>query len=65
MQDHVVIISGGWTGIGRAAAIEFAQAGAWVVVVGQRTTPLKETASLSDRIEPVDLPNRCRRVLVT
>lgn len=53
MQDRVVIITGGGTGIGRAAAIQFARAGAWVVVVGRRAAPLEETADLSDRIIPV------------
>jgi len=53
MEDQVVIVSGGGTGIGRAAAIQFAQAGAWVVVVGRRSAPLDETASFSDRIVPV------------
>jgi len=30
MQDRVVIITGGGTGIGRATALQFAQAGAWM-----------------------------------
>ncbi len=53
MNDLVVIITGGGTGIGRAAAIRFARAGAWVVIVGRRAAPLEETASNSDRIIPV------------
>lgn len=53
MPEQVVIITGGGTGIGRATALRFAQAGAWVVIAGRRTGPLEETASLSDRIVPV------------
>lgn len=53
MQDRIVIISGGGTGIGRAAAIQFAQAGAWVAVLGRRAAPLEETASASARIVPL------------
>jgi NAD(P)-dependent dehydrogenase (short-subunit alcohol dehydrogenase family) len=53
MQDRVVIITGGGTGIGRAAALQFAQAGAWILVVGRRATPLEEVAGVSDRIVPL------------
>ncbi|HMP15541.1 MAG TPA: SDR family oxidoreductase [Gemmatales bacterium] len=53
MQDQVVIVTGGGSGIGRAAAIQFAQAGAWVMIVGRRIAPLEETASVSKRMVPV------------
>lgn len=53
MQDQVVIVTGGGSGIGRAAAIQVAQAGAWVLIVGRRIEPLEETASASRRIAPV------------
>lgn len=53
MHERVVIITGGGTGIGRAAAIQFAGAGARVVIAGRRAAPLEETASISDRIVPV------------
>lgn len=53
MKDRVVIITGGGTGIGRAAAMQFVQAGAWVVLVGRRAASLEATASTSDRIVPV------------
>jgi NAD(P)-dependent dehydrogenase (short-subunit alcohol dehydrogenase family) len=53
MQDRVVIITGGGTGIGRATALQFAQAGAWILIVGRRATPLEEVASVSDRIVPL------------
>ena len=36
MSTQVVLITGGLTGIGRAAAIAFAKKGAKVVVVGRR-----------------------------
>lgn len=53
MHERVVIITGGGTGIGRATAIQFAGAGARVVIAGRRAAPLEETASVSDRIVPV------------
>lgn len=53
MEDRVVIITGGGTGIGRAAALLFAETGAWVLVVGRRAGPLEETAGVSNRIEPL------------
>lgn len=53
MQDRVVIITGGGTGIGRATALQFAQAGAWILIVGRRATPLEEVARVSDRIVPL------------
>lgn len=53
MHERVVIITGGGTGIGRAATIQFAGAGARVVIAGRRAAPLEETASISDRIVPV------------
>ena len=41
-----VIITGGGTGIGRAAALAFAEQGAeWVLVTGRRTEPLAESAA--------------------
>ncbi|MDQ1473762.1 MAG: short chain dehydrogenase [Bryobacterales bacterium] len=36
MSSHVVLITGALTGIGRAAAIIFAQEGAHIVVSGRR-----------------------------
>ncbi len=53
MEEKVVIVTGGGSGIGRAAALQFAQARARVVIVGRRKTTLEETAYLSDRIVPV------------
>jgi citronellol/citronellal dehydrogenase len=42
-QGNVAVISGGGTGIGRAAAIVLARTGASVVVCGRRTELLEET----------------------
>ena len=53
MKDRVVIITGGGTGIGRAAALLFAETGARVLVTGRRAGPLEDTAGVSDRIEPL------------
>jgi len=43
-QHRVVIVTGGGTGIGRAAALQFAEAGAQVLITGRREEPLAQTA---------------------
>ncbi|MBW1595858.1 SDR family NAD(P)-dependent oxidoreductase [Streptomyces sp. JJ38] len=45
-QDRVVLVTGGGTGIGQAAALAYAREGARVVLTGRRTEPLKETVAL-------------------
>jgi len=45
MKDKVVLITGGAAGIGRAAALQFAQGGARVVVTGRRAAPLEALAA--------------------
>lgn len=44
MKDRVVLITGGTSGIGRATALEFGQAGARVVVTGRDEARLLDTA---------------------
>lgn len=44
LEGQVAIITGGGTGIGRAIALEFAEAGADVVVAGRRRALLEEVA---------------------
>ncbi|RPK33099.1 SDR family oxidoreductase [Streptomyces sp. ADI93-02] len=50
-SDHVALITGAGSGIGRAAAIAFAEAGAHVLGIGRREEPLKETAAAHANIE--------------
>ncbi|MFK4119875.1 SDR family NAD(P)-dependent oxidoreductase [Streptomyces longwoodensis] len=51
LSGHVAIVTGAGTGIGRATAVAFAEAGAHVLGVGRREEPLKETAALHPPIE--------------
>ncbi len=44
--DKVVLITGGGSGIGRAAALAFASEGGTVVVAGRNSEPLQETVKL-------------------
>lgn len=50
-SGHVVIVTGAGTGIGRATAVAFAEAGARVLAVGRREQLLKETAAAHTGIE--------------
>src|SRR5262245_52250496 len=44
-REKVVIITGGSSGIGRAAALRFAEQGYKVLITGRRSRPIEETMS--------------------
>ena len=46
LDDQVIVVTGGGSGLGRATAVELAALGARVVVVGRRPEPLEETVAL-------------------
>jgi citronellol/citronellal dehydrogenase len=54
LQDQIVVVTGGGSGLGRATAQELTACGATVVIAGRRAEPLEETASLCEgACEPV------------
>lgn len=57
--EHVVWITGGGTGIGRAMALEFARRGADVAVSGRRREPLDETVAQIEALGRVGLAIPC------
>jgi citronellol/citronellal dehydrogenase len=59
LDDQVIVVTGGGTGLGRATAIELSGLGATVIVAGRRIEPLEETAELCEgSCEPVVLDIR-------
>src|SRR5438034_7464942 len=54
LADKVIMLTGGGSGLGRAAAVELSACGATVVIAGRRLEPLEETAALCEgACEPV------------
>ncbi len=56
MAKKVALITGAGTGIGRSAAISLADIGYKLVLVGRRSEPLKETATLCKNTDSLCLP---------
>jgi citronellol/citronellal dehydrogenase len=48
LDGQVALVSGGGSGLGRAAALELAALGSQVVVCGRRSEPLEETAAQAE-----------------
>jgi NAD(P)-dependent dehydrogenase (short-subunit alcohol dehydrogenase family) len=70
-EDKVVIITGGSSGIGRAAALAFAAQGARVLITGSRRGPLDAVTAahpniegfVADTAKPEDAPRTVKRAL--
>ena len=52
-KDKSVIVTGGAGGMGQAAAVRFAEAGARTYVLGRTQESLQATAQLSEKITPL------------
>lgn len=54
LSGQVIVLTGGGSGLGRAATLELSACGATVVIAGRRIEPLEETAALCEGpCEPV------------
>lgn len=70
-DNKVVVVTGGSSGIGRAAALSFASQGAKVVVTGRRQAPLAETVAahpnivsfVADAANPDDAPRTVAKAI--
>ncbi len=58
LSGKAVLVTGGGTGLGRAAALAYAKLGAGVWITGRRLHPLEEVASLSAGSSPDAPPMR-------
>ncbi|MCZ6707212.1 MAG: SDR family NAD(P)-dependent oxidoreductase, partial [Chloroflexi bacterium] len=72
LDGKIALVTGGGTGIGRAAAIALADRGATVIVAGRRQEPLDEVVTLigdsasaitADLADPDDTERLAREVL--
>jgi NAD(P)-dependent dehydrogenase (short-subunit alcohol dehydrogenase family) len=71
LQERIVIITGGSSGIGRATALSFASMGARVLITGRRVASLDETAKdqsniktlVADAAEPEDAARTIARAI--
>jgi NAD(P)-dependent dehydrogenase (short-subunit alcohol dehydrogenase family) len=67
LNDKVVIVTGGSSGIGRAAALRFAQKGAKVLITARRSGPLEAAASehpnIVGLVADVAAPDAARRII--
>jgi uncharacterized oxidoreductase len=50
LKDKAVLLTGAGSGIGRATALQLAQRGARLVLMGRREAPLRETASMARKL---------------
>ena len=64
MSSPVVLITGALTGIGRAAALNFAQEGAHLVVAGRRDKEGQELAADMRKFAKICVPPYSKRAAI-